>query len=208
MDYYNLALDKSISDADRTHTVKIGAQYDLPVGRGRHFGDNINRVADFAIGGWNLQYIGNYTSGWPLSLGATGTPNSNFATNRPLVNNPSGASLSTGVSPDFNTPYINTSLFIDPSKVNRYLRGNASAYLSQLRSPWVLSDDFSLQKNFHPFGENRMRVQFRAEFLNLFNRHHWGSFETNASSNLFGQVTGLSDWFDPRKIQFGLRADW
>jgi hypothetical protein len=54
-----------------------------------------------------------------------------------------------------------------------------------------------------------MRVQFRGEFLNLFNRHHWGNINTNAGNkDLFGKVVGLSDWFDPRKIQFGLRADW
>ena len=25
---------------------------------------------------------------------------------------------------------------------------------------------------------------------------------------LFGQVTGASNWFLPRKVQFGVRADW
>ena len=32
--------------------------------------------------------------------------------------------------------------------------------------------------------------------------------ETNAGSPLFGQVTGASDWFSPRKVQLGVRADW
>jgi hypothetical protein len=53
-----------------------------------------------------------------------------------------------------------------------------------------------------------MRIQLRAEFLNAFNRTLWGNIETNAASPLFGQVTGASDWFAPRKIQFGVRADW
>jgi hypothetical protein len=86
----------------------------------------------------------------------------------------------------------------------RYERGNAAYRYSQLRSPWFLSDDFSLQKNFKPV--ESMRIQFRAEALNFFNRHRFNRFETNAANPLFGQVTGVSD--DRRQIQFGIRADW
>ncbi len=51
-----------------------------------------------------------------------------------------------------------------------------------------------------------VRVQFRAEFLNMFNRHRFSGINTTASSPLFGQVTGVSD--DRRQIQFGIRADF
>jgi hypothetical protein len=71
---------------------------------------------------------------------------------------------------------------------------------------WELSNDFSLQKNFRSL--ESLRIQLRAELLNAFNRTLWGNIEVNASSPLFGQVTGASDWFSPRKIQFGIRADW
>ncbi len=67
-----------------------------------------------------------------------------------------------------------------------------------------MNDDFSLQKNFIPM--EQMRVQFRAEFLNAFNRHRFSGFETNISNPLFGQVTRVSD--DRRTIQFGIRADF
>src|SRR6266496_2131239 len=58
------------------------------------------RAVDFVAGGWTLQYIGNYSSGMPFGFGATGTPNSNFATNRSFLSNPDGGSL---VNPSFNT---------------------------------------------------------------------------------------------------------
>ena len=54
-DYYNLALAKSISDADRTHAFKIGAQYELPFGKGRRFGLSSNTAANLALGGWTIQ---------------------------------------------------------------------------------------------------------------------------------------------------------
>ena len=85
-------------------------------------------------------------------------------------------------------------------------RGNTSYLLSQLRGPWQLSENLSLQKNFHPM--ESLRVQFRADALNAFNRSLWGNIDTNVASSLFEQVTSESDWFSPRKIQFGVVADW
>ena len=77
--YYNLAEAKSISDADRTHAFKIAVQYELPFGKGRRFGSNSNAAVNAALGGWTIQYIGNYTSGWPLGITGSATPNSNFS---------------------------------------------------------------------------------------------------------------------------------
>lgn len=215
--YYALSLDKSISDADRTHVVKIAVEYDIPVGRGRRVFSGARGAMDALLGGWTLQYIGNYNSGWPLGIEGSGTPNSNFATNTGFARNPAGEPLATGWSavqidmsrinqPNAAHRYINTPLFADPASIGRYERGNTSYKLSQLRGPWELSDDFSLQKNFRP--AETLRVQFRMEFLNAFNRTLWGDIDTRAASPLFGQVVGASDWFAPRKVQFGIRADW
>jgi hypothetical protein len=217
LNYYDLTLDKSVSDADRTHVFKLAMQYELPFGRGRRFGSQMNRAVDFALGGWSIQYIGNYRSGWPLGIDGTGLGSGNFATNRAIAVNPEGKPLQVDWSSSqidvssINQPnpahkYIDTELFIDPATIDRYQLGNTSYRLSQLRSPWQLSDDFSLQKNFRPV--ESVRIQFRAEFLNAFNRTLWGDINTDAASPLFGQVVGASDWFTPRKIQFGLRADW
>ncbi|MDZ4797538.1 MAG: carboxypeptidase-like regulatory domain-containing protein [Bryobacteraceae bacterium] len=216
MDYNNLSLEKSVMEFDQTHVLKIGASYDTPFGRGRSFGGDMPRVANFAFGGWTLQYIGNYASGTPVGFGATGTPNSNFATNRPFINNPNGGSL---LNPNYNAStfdmtdlsnsrpdkkYLNTSKIIDPVTVNRYARGNAPRLVSQLRNFATYSEDVSLQKNFVP--REGMRIQFRAEGLNVFNRHRFTGFNTTPSSPLFGQISGVSD--DRRQLQFGIRADF
>jgi hypothetical protein len=214
--YYNLAAEKSVLEFDQTHIVKIGATYDLPFGKGRPYGSKMPMALDFVAGGWTLQYIGGYRSGTPVGFGATGTPNANFATNRPFINNPNGGSL---LNSSFNVnnfdmtdisnaradkKYIDTSKIIDPAKINRYARGDAPRLLSTLRNFPSYNEDVSLQKNFVPV--ERMRVQFRAEFLNLFNRHRFSGFNTNPASPLFGQISGVSD--DRRQIQFGIRADF
>ncbi|MGE5569065.1 MAG: TonB-dependent receptor domain-containing protein [Rhodospirillales bacterium] len=216
MDYFNLALEKSVLEFDRTHVVKIGGSYELPFGRGRRFGTNWSRPLSFVAGGWQIMYIGNYSSGAPMNLGATGTPNFNAATNRPFIVNPDGKPIR---NPNFrasdfdmtdistarpNKTYIDTSLVIDPVKIDRYARGNAPRLVSQLRGTPSYFEDISLLKNFVP--TEGVRVQFRAEFLNVLNRHRISDFTTGAASPLFGQVSGVSD--DRRVIQFGLRADF
>lgn len=215
MDYYNLALEKSVLEFDQRHVVKIGASYDLPAGRSRKFAKNMPLWLEFFAGGWTLQYIGNYSSGTPVNFGATGTPNTNFATNRPfLITN--GQSL---YNPNFDASkfdmtdisntrpdktYFNTSMVVDPVKIDRYARGNAARMVNQLRGFALYSDDSSLQKNFVP--KEGVRIQFRAEFLNMFNRHRLSGFNTNPASPLFGQISGVSD--DRRQIQFGIRGDF
>jgi hypothetical protein len=211
MDTYNLDLDRSVSAFDRTHWFKIGAMVDLPFGRGRSFGSDMNRVADFAVGGWTIQYIGNYSSGEPIGFTSTGSAG-NFSTNRPVMLGDARNLKLDWNSANFDmsrisTPNTAAHQYFDTSVVRnttRYERGNAPYRFSNLRTPWFLQDDLSLQKNFHPI--EQMRIQFRAEFLNAFNRHRFTGIQTNVSNPLFGQITSVSD--DRRTIQFGIRADW
>jgi hypothetical protein len=212
MDYYNLSLDKAVSAHDRTHWIKIGASYDLPFGRGRAFGDDAHWLSQFALGGWTLQYIGNYSSGEPIGFGGTGTAAGNFQTQRAVLVGQGGDFDLDWNSSSFDMSristagttahkYFDTSLLRNPG---RFERGNTAYRYSQLRMPWYMSENFALQKNFVP--KEGMRIQFRAEALNGFNRHRFSSVETNAANPLFGQITGVSD--DRRQFQFGIRADW
>ena len=103
-----------------------------------------------------------------------------------------------------NKKYIDTSKIIDPASIDRYMRGNSARLISQLRNFPTYSEDMSLQKNFVP--REGFRIQFRAEGLNVFNRHRFTGINTNPASPLFGQISGVSD--DRRQIQFGVRADF
>jgi hypothetical protein len=52
---------------------------------------------------------------------------------------------------------------------------------------------------------------FRAEFLDLFNRHYLGGIVTNPTRPLFGQVTAVGNKDNTetsRTIQFGMRLDF
>jgi hypothetical protein len=104
--------------------------------------------------------------------------------------------------------YLNKSLFSDPAPLTL---GTGAYSYGQARDFGIISEDLALQKNFY-FHE-KFRTQFRADFLNLFNRHYLGGIVTNPTSPLFGQVTGVGgkagfNVEDSRSIQLGLRLDF
>ncbi len=217
MDYYNLSLEKSVLEFDQRHVVKIGASYDLPCGpraevRQRHaaVAGVLRRRLDAAV---HRQLLQRHAGGF----GATGTPNSNFDTNRPFLINPNGKSM---IEPELRRGAVrHDGYFGSPSRqdVFQHVDGGGSGEdrplcarqrpaadgpAARLRASTATTS--SLQKNFVP--KEGIRVQFRAEFLNLFNRHRFSGFNTNPASPLFGQISGVTD--DRRQIQFGVRADF
>ena len=44
------------------------ATYDLPFGRNRQFGKNMNKVVDAFVGGWQVNVIGTFHTGFPLTV--------------------------------------------------------------------------------------------------------------------------------------------
>jgi len=53
---------------DASHVVSTYAIYELPVGRGRMFGTDMNKFADAAVGGWSVSGIMTSSTGFPLSV--------------------------------------------------------------------------------------------------------------------------------------------
>jgi hypothetical protein len=208
----NLALQKAISPYDQPQVVKVGVNYEVPVGHGQSFGRNMNPWLDKAVGGWKILYIGNYSSGTPLSFGAN-SPDSttNLGTNRASTTNPAGV----GLGIPFNSAAFNMAVLGSASTQNRYFNtqyviqpapytfGTAAPYMEQIRGFWGRTENIALQKNFQ-FKE-RARFQLRLEAFNAFNRHTFGGISTNPNSSTFGQVTSVSG---NRTVQLGTRLDF
>ena len=208
----NLALQKAISSYDQPQVVKVGVNYDLPFGRGKSFGHDMNRWLDVAVGGWKILYIGNYNSGTPLSFGANAAASgTNLSTNRASLTNPAG----TGVGIPFNSSTFNMAVLTAPSSQNQYLNkpyivqpapytfGTSAPYVAQIRGFWGRTENIAIQKNF-AFKE-RARFQMRLETFNAFNRHTFGGIQTNPNATTFGQVTSVSG---NRTVQLGARVDF
>jgi len=65
---YNGGADYGPAFFDATHTFSFSGYYDLPFGRGRQFGGNMNRFADLAVGGWKLGAIASLHTGMPITM--------------------------------------------------------------------------------------------------------------------------------------------
>ena len=74
----------------------------------------------------------------------------------------------------------------------------------QLYGPGFHRLDFSAFKEFRP--TERTRLEFRAEFFNLFNRVEFGLPDTNFGDATFGVISTQANI--PRQIQFGLKFYW
>jgi hypothetical protein len=94
--------------------------------------------------------------------------------------------------------YFNTAAFSQPAA---YTLGNASAYISRLLSPRLVTTDFSVFKEFHPYRE--MSLQLRGEAFNAFNHVQFGPPNTSVNSTSFGQITSQAN--SPRQLQFGAK---
>jgi hypothetical protein len=70
--YYDLRVERSVSELDQPQNLVLNGVIELPFGHGKHFGGNISSVADKFVGGFQLSTILTEQSGFPLTLSAAG----------------------------------------------------------------------------------------------------------------------------------------
>ncbi len=195
-DVNNWALERSLSAHDIPQAVAITMLYDLPVGRGKAFGSNLNPIVDAFIGGWQLSGLLTYQSGIPIPMSAPGN-GFNFAYNPPNITNGSAVSIN---NPTVNE-WFNVGAFSQPAP---FTIGSAPRRITQLRQDGTHNTDISLLKNFKVW--EPVNLQFRADFINLTNTPQFGAPNTAVGSSTFGQVTYQAN--APRAIQFGVRLSF
>ena len=66
---YNLHAARSLDGFDVPQRLVIASVLDLPVGRGRKYGSHMNAVANAVIGGWGMDTIITFQSGFPVIIG-------------------------------------------------------------------------------------------------------------------------------------------
>src|SRR5437879_11167243 len=161
-------------------------------------GKNWNRAMDSLIGGWQINGISTYQTGFPISVTAQNTcTKCGINTLRPN-NNGQSAALSGPVSQRLNK-YFATSVFSQPAA---FTLGNVARTLPDVRGPSSQNLDFSLFKIFKPI--ERVTVTFRAEAFNILNQVVFGMPNTSLNSNQFGAISSQAN--SPRTIQFGLKV--
>jgi hypothetical protein len=195
---YNLSLERSLSSFDAPHRLVISYVLDLPFGKGQKFLNSVSSPADKLLSGWGVNGIYTAQSGFPLRFGtATNLTNSFGGGSRPNVVAGCDPQLSGSAQSRLNR-WFNASCYTQPAA---FTFGSASRVDQKLRAHGVNNFDFALFKRTKL--TERIGLEFRSEFFNLFNRVQFG-FPGQALGNpQFGIVS--SQLNNPRLAQFALR---
>jgi hypothetical protein len=203
---------------DITHTLTGYAVYELPVGKGRKYGSNMNSIVNGVIGGWNLSPILSWHSGYAMTQatawfdsGYTGGLGAYYENERPdCVATIQYTDKAIAGVPGIQ--WFSPSSFLTPQPGTF---GNCP--VGDVRGPGYFDLDLGIQKDF-PIGEHK-RLEFRTEMLNAFNNvifnaptNACGSYGVALGSNApasslgcsssMGMITGSQG---ERNIQFALK---
>lgn len=223
MDQYNRRWEKSVGEFDLPHNVKFSWIADFPWGKGQKW--DLGGVGNALLGGWRLAGIHVYTSGQPIQLvgGGIGLGGRSAAVVRTLDNwvvgipdNPNIRATS-GYTSYFGTGNPCMGNVIAASCVDEVVNGQptgrkivqaqatvfgqAPRYNGRARRMANLNESASLQKSF--FFTERVKMDFRWEVFNIFNRVVFDAPNSNITSGTFGRIT--NQFNAPRRMQFGLK---
>ena len=211
-DPYNLAQEaEALEPYDMTHVFKGYLTYDLPFGHGRRFLGVSKGLVNKLVGGWTVATLFQYNSGTPMAAPADtlyypgwSAVFANVAPNADFSNTFKGLNL-TDVADnivDPNARYFNPANFTNPAYAQL---GNAPRYFSYWRNWGSANENASILKKMGFGSDGRYQVTLRAEFLDLFNRHYWGTPNMNMNSQFFGQIQSVSG---NRTGQVGARLEF
>jgi hypothetical protein len=213
----SLAGERANSDFDVRHRLVLYYTYDIP------------KWAPGIGGGWQLAGITTLQSGQPFTVygnffGVPLRPNQNSPA---VINNsnpmsaidnalPAGCNVSAG----FACAGTSAVSAFNPTPFLDFLPGSLPR--NNFRGPKLVNFDFAILKNISLGSSERVNLQFRAEFFNLFNNANYrppfsqtgqavGKILLTSSATVpgfvvpnpfFGQILQA---LDPREVQFGIK---
>ena len=199
-DNYNPSGERSLSLFDVPQRFVLGYTVDLPFGAGRRWLSEPGSILGHIAGGWSVNGITTLQTGFPVAIIALGNYTSTFGGGNTRPNVVADCSRRrSGSAQSRLSEWFNTSCFAQPDP---FSFGNESRADSAIRSGGVANWDFAAAKTFRA-GEH-VRVEFRSEFFNIFNRVQFGSPAPQLGTAQFGQVS--SQLNNPRLVQFALRT--
>jgi Carboxypeptidase regulatory-like domain len=219
-DWNNLGAERSLSSQDVSQRLVISYVLDLPFGRGRKYANDYTGFKNGIISGWGVDGVTTFQKGFPVKI-SSGSGNSLTAlglgtgTLRPNV--VPGCNKSTsGSATDRLSGWFNTGCF---TAAPAWGFGNESRVDATLRQEGANNWDFAVFKKTQFGPDDRLGIEFRTEFFNIFNRPQFGppngtcvvsnlgncQFDpaSGTGSKTFGVVSNTIN--NQRLIQFGLK---
>ncbi len=199
-DYYNTKLDYNISTHDVPQSFATAVVYELPYGRGKHWGSGAPAFVKQTLGNWQLSSTIRLASGLPLY--GLQNSNSNQLNNYGFPGPQLPDLISKNVVPTHQTPdsWVNASAYATPASI--YMLGNAPQRMTQLRERAARNVDLSISKR---FGTERFGATLRGEAINAFNYAQYNNvcLDLSGQNCVFGKAYGTEN--QPRLFQLSLK---
>jgi hypothetical protein len=186
---------RMLSDLDAPHRVAVSAIVEMPFGKGRKFMSDAHPILEGLFGGWQVQGVYSYQTGFPL----------NFTAADYFYN---------GAAIDIDNP--TTSRWFDPSGFTSVVNGasaNASTPINHRRSePFRYDDarrdsinnlDISVLKNFSLGGETKL--QLKADFTNALNEPYFLAPALNPQQTTFTTINSSNQANYARRAQLSAK---
>jgi hypothetical protein len=204
-------ISRSLSSFDARHRIVFSYYWELPFRK-------YNGVAGKVLNGWALSGITTFQTGFPIRITSVADNELMYSFDFELPGEPAQLAPFRTMKPQSNGNY-----FFDPNSFTENATDDSvapctdgaafgcydPALLGTLGNakrticcgPHISNTDFAILKTI-PFSETR-RVDFRAEFFNIFNHTQFFNPDGNTSDgSQFGQVVQARD---PRLMQFALK---
>jgi hypothetical protein len=194
---YDVRAERGRSNFDVRHRLSASYSYDLPFGKGKSHLADAGWISTL-LSGWQTFGIVTLQSGRPFTV-ALLSDIDNSGTGRSILG--FGANDRPNVTGDPQTGqrsterWFNTAAFTFPT---RGTFGNAGRNI--MDGPGYQNVNISLLKNTSL--SERLNLQLRAEFFNLFNHPNFNLPDNFLGSPTFGRISSARD---PRHIQFGVK---
>jgi hypothetical protein len=166
---------------DRPHNFEFSAMYELPFGKGKKYATN--GIGSAIAGGWQTNWVFSRYSGTPFTISAPGDS----------LNAPGNSQIADKVKSKvaiygahgLASPYFDTSAFAPVSQA-RF----GTAGFNSLRGPGYANLDFGLFRTFAI--KEQLKMQFRAEALNLFNHPNFSNPDNGVTDGNFGLINSTN----------------
>jgi hypothetical protein len=198
------------SNYDARHIINVFAVYQIPVGKGRAFLAQSNRLVDGILGGWQLTPTVQWSSATPTGVG----DGSNWATNWEITANateiaPVTTSLQKNAPAAVASGTGGPNLFANPAQAFTaftFTLPGDSGDRNNIRVPGPFAINLGVSKEFYLFrlADTPHKLQLRWETFNLTNTAVMSGVSLDAGTiGTFGKFT--SQLGSPRVMQFALR---
>jgi hypothetical protein len=206
VDLYNMMGSYTRSAYDRPINDSLAVVWDLPYGKGKHFGSTAAAPLQFALSDWQLTALNFYISGLPINISYSPSTAQQLSTETSFLYRPNLVGTPV-LGKGSRTPVAGQPgqfQYLDPTAVSIPTAANTpygNCPRNVARASGFTDLDLGVHKRF-PLGFENVGLEFRAEAFDVFNHANAQAPDGVATDPGYGVVTS---YFPSRELQLALK---